>query len=137
MPLKIGSVDVLFGPVSPPETEHSFYNGFKPSVQTLPKGHKRYERSRAFSVETIYERDVEIPMRDGTILRADVFRPANAKEHVPALLPWSPYGKTGTGMLIAPKQTQETNAESRWCALGNDSCPYWYTLRLAIRLRKV
>jgi uncharacterized protein len=99
MSLKVGNIDVLFGPLSPPEAEHSFYNGFNPSTQTLPAGHKRYPRSRVFPVATIYERDVEIPMRDGKILRADVFRPADANGPVPALLPWSPYGKTGTGKL--------------------------------------
>jgi uncharacterized protein len=99
MSLKVGSIDILFGLISPPEAEHSFYNGFKPSVQILPKGHKRFDRSRAFAVDTVYERDVEIPMRDGALLRADIFRPADAKEAVPALIPWSPYGKTGTGEL--------------------------------------
>jgi predicted acyl esterase len=97
MPLKIGNIDVLQVAITTPEAPESFYNGFKPSIQTLSKGHKRLERSRPFSVETIYERDVKIPMRDGVLLRADVFRPANEKEKVPAILPWSPYGKSGTG----------------------------------------
>ena len=97
MSLKIGNMDVLHVPITAPEAPDSFYNGFNPSMQTLPKGHKRFERSRPFSVETIYERDVEIPMRDGVVLRADVFRPADEKGKVPAILPWSPYGKSGTG----------------------------------------
>ncbi|KAK4539777.1 hypothetical protein LTR36_010365 [Oleoguttula mirabilis] len=37
-------------------------------------------------------------MRDGTILRADIFRP-HGSEQVPAMLVWSPYGKTGAGMI--------------------------------------
>jgi hypothetical protein len=119
MSLKVGNIDVLFGPLSPPEAEHSFYNGFNPSTQTLPARHKRYPRSRAFPVATIYERDVEIPMRDGKILRADVFRPADASGPVPALLPWSPYGKTGTGKLpwpAAPRQFADwyLQAERGW-----------------------
>jgi hypothetical protein len=37
-------------------------------------------------------------MRDGTKIYADIFRlAAHADVKVPALLPWSPYGKTGQG----------------------------------------
>ena len=97
MSQKVGEIEVLHEPISPPEAPDSFYNGFSPSVQVLPKGHKRYSRSRPFPLATIFERDVEIPMRDGAILRADIFRPADETERVPAIIPWSPYGKTGTG----------------------------------------
>ena len=86
----------LLREISPPEAPDSFYAGFSPSIQVLPKGHKRYPQSRPFPVAAIYERDLEIPVRDGTILRADIFRPEGT-ESVPAILPWSPYGKSGTG----------------------------------------
>lgn len=37
-------------------------------------------------------------MRDGVTIYTDIFRPANTDhEKVPALIAWSPYGKTGTG----------------------------------------
>jgi hypothetical protein len=37
-------------------------------------------------------------MRDGVRLYADIFRPASSdQEGVPAILPWSPYGKSGAG----------------------------------------
>ena len=97
MALNVGGIDVLHVPITAPGAPDSFYNGFNPSVRILPKGHKRFERSRSFSVETIYEQDVEIPLRDGIVLRADIFRPADGKAKIPALLPWSPYGKSGTG----------------------------------------
>jgi predicted acyl esterase len=86
----------LLREISSPEAPDSFYAGFNPSIQTLLKGHKRHPRSRPFPVATIYERDVQIPMRDGSILRADIFRPEDTGS-VPAILPWSPYGKSGTG----------------------------------------
>ncbi len=48
------------------------------------------------------ERDVAVPMRDGVLLRADVWRPAAEGRH-PTLVYRTPYGKTGTsdGALVA------------------------------------
>ena len=43
------------------------------------------------------ERDVAIPMRDGIILRANLFRP-DARGHFPALVHRTPYGKTQRGV---------------------------------------
>ena len=101
MPSRVGNIDVIQLNISPPEAPDSYYGGFHPSVTILPAGHKRFPRSRPFPVETIYERDVEIPMRDGVILRADVFRPnVGESKLVPALLPYSPYGKSGTGEKV-------------------------------------
>ena len=44
--------------------------------------------------ETVREKNVEIPMRDGTILRADITRP-DAAGAFPALLERTPYNKDG------------------------------------------
>ena len=55
----------------------------------LPKPLKdEYRRSTSVASQT----NVEIPMRDGVILRADVYRPAGAGRH-PVLLQRIPYGK--------------------------------------------
>ena len=55
----------------------------------IPKPVKdEYRRSTSVSSQT----NVEIPMRDGVILRADVYRPAGAGRH-PVLLQRIPYGK--------------------------------------------
>ncbi|ROS38437.1 CocE/NonD family hydrolase [Amycolatopsis thermoflava] len=53
---------------------------------------------------TVVERDVPIPMRDGVVLRADVYRPA-ASPPVPVLLERTPYGKNNyltSGMPLDP-----------------------------------
>src|SRR5689334_17916674 len=42
--------------------------------------------------KTVVERNVAIPMRDGTILRADVVRPATEGKY-PVLVQRTPYGK--------------------------------------------
>lgn len=77
---------------------HFRYNGFKPGTTTLPAGHLKEPGRKAFPIDVLYERDCAIPMRDKIRIYADVFRPTNSNvEKVPALIPWSPYGKTGTG----------------------------------------
>src|SRR5690349_5076883 len=43
----------------------------------------------------VVERDVPIPMRDGTVLRADVWRPAAEGRH-PAILQRTPYDRANT-----------------------------------------
>jgi predicted acyl esterase len=42
--------------------------------------------------DVLFERDIAVPMRDGTRLRANVFRPAGERR-VPALMSVTPYGK--------------------------------------------
>ena len=44
-------------------------------------------------MKLLTEIDVEIPMRDGTVLRADIYRPIRA-EPVPVLVVRTPYGKS-------------------------------------------
>ncbi|KAL3473184.1 Alpha/Beta hydrolase protein [Aspergillus californicus] len=71
-----------------------------PGSFVLPKGFRTTEGARAFQAATIWERDVKIPTRDGTILRADIFRPVESDTaKIPVILAWSPYGKSGTGFF--------------------------------------
>jgi predicted acyl esterase len=80
------------------ETTSYNYQGFHPSTQTLRAGYVKDAGRRAFGVDTIFDRDVEIVVRDGARLFSDIFRPATSEtEPVPALIPWSPYGKSGVG----------------------------------------
>lgn len=97
MSYHVGSIEVLHRPTAPVDSAGSHYAGFQPSMTVLPAGHRKDEGCRAFPVSTTFERDVAIPMRDGTRLRADIFRPNDVSGKVPALLAWSPYGKSGAG----------------------------------------
>lgn len=92
----IGGIDVIFAPTN--QEYHHYWTEFKPSKTILPQGWQREPGRRALRDAIIWEKDVAIAMRDGTVLRGDVFRSAD-KDGVPlpALLPWSPYGKTGSG----------------------------------------
>lgn len=92
----IAGFDVAFADAKP--NFHHWWTEFKPSTQRLPKGWKREPDRLALKEDLIWEKDVSIPLRDGVCLRADVFRPAKLEgQKLPALLPWSPYGKTGSG----------------------------------------
>jgi predicted acyl esterase len=67
-----------------------------PSSVLLPAGHAKFPKSRSFSSDVRYEHNQSFPMRDGCSLSVDVFRPVSG-EPVPAIIMWSPYGKSGTG----------------------------------------
>lgn len=91
-------IQVLLCPTTPCESPQARYKGVKPGSITLPKGFQKEPGLRAFEAETTFDRDIEVPLRDGIKLRADVFHPANDAK-VPAILIWSPYGKTGSGFF--------------------------------------
>lgn len=83
-----------------PAPKHPLFNfsGFEPSKTVIRKGHVRSPGKKAFPIDVVFDRDVAIPMRDGVKIYADIFRPVDSDtKKVPALIPWSPYGKTGTG----------------------------------------
>ncbi|KAJ5901239.1 alpha/beta-hydrolase [Penicillium tannophilum] len=96
MSLKVGSIEVLQCPVKDPESSDPRYDGPEPSFTILEKGFRKDPDAAAFQAATIFEKDVKLSLRDGVKIRADIFRP-NDDVKVPALIAWSPYGKTGRG----------------------------------------
>ena len=85
---------------TPPEEHPVFtYHGFHPGKKTvLSQGHVRFPGHRAFTTDVLLEQDMAIPLRDGIKIYTDIFRPVDSDTTpVPAIIPWSPYGKTGTG----------------------------------------
>ena len=68
------------------------YDGFKQCSTILEKGHTRRRGVRPLPCAMHYDRDVPIKLRDGVTIYTDVFRPVT-DEKVPAILPYSPYGK--------------------------------------------
>lgn len=106
---QIGGIDVTFTPSN--RGFHNYWTSFRPSTKViLRKGWQREPGFRTLSEPIIWEKDVPITMRDGTTLRGDIFRPL-AKDGVPlpALLPWSPYGKTGSGSYLSAFMSREVN----------------------------
>jgi putative CocE/NonD family hydrolase len=79
------------------------------------------------------EKDVAVPARDGTFLRADVFRPAEPGPHHPVLMVHGPYGKdihfedfnAHAYALVDeadPFMTWETPNPEWWVPAGTRSC---------------
>lgn len=83
---------------SPPDHPLYRYKAFEKSNSILQKGHVGFPGARAFGVDVAFDRNVSIVMRDGITLHADAFRPVTSDTSpVPVIIPWSAYGKTGTG----------------------------------------
>jgi len=71
----------------------------------LPRGWKR-EGRRPLPEPIVWLKDVAVELRDGIKIRADIFLPASKEnERLPALVPWSPYGKTGSGVIFSHEFT--------------------------------
>ncbi|KAK5052760.1 hypothetical protein LTR84_002626 [Exophiala bonariae] len=98
MAFKVGSIEVIQTPLRPCEDDPNYDNP-DPSRTLLSKGHRKNPVYAAFQADTIFEKDVQIPLRDGSQIRADIFRPADEGHKVPALVAWSPYGKSGRGFF--------------------------------------
>jgi putative CocE/NonD family hydrolase len=96
MPQTVAGIEVQLTSLAPSKEIHGEIPAPQPSTTTLPAGHRKSPGFRALPTPITFDRDIEIPLRDGVRLRADVFRPASDSK-VPALVAWGPYGKTGSG----------------------------------------
>lgn len=75
------------------------YRGFCPGQTLLKKGDVFAEGHMPYLCDIIFERDVAIPMRDGILLYADIFRPVT-EEPVPVLINSSTFGKGGSYVTL-------------------------------------
>lgn len=91
-------IEVLFRKAAPIEAPEARYPGFHPGVTILQKGFVKKEGALPLPCDILFERDVAVTLRDGTVIYTDVFRPV-AGANLPAIIAWSPYGKEG-GMTL-------------------------------------
>ncbi|KAI5264835.1 alpha/beta-hydrolase [Aureobasidium subglaciale] len=89
-------MDVLWTKATPNEAPGSNYKPFGPSETILAKGTQHSKGGLSLPCDIKVEREVQLTLRDGVKIYADVFRPAT-DEKVPAIINWAPYGKGGTG----------------------------------------
>ena len=81
------------------------------------------------NADIILERDVDIPMRDGAILKADVFRPAKAGQY-PAIMNLGPYQKEK--LWVTPPDLEEPpNEHMNWETVN----PLWWVPKGYIAIR--
>ena len=83
----VSNIEVALTSLSPSKQIHGEIPPPRPGTTTLPAGHLKSPGSRPLPTEIVFDRDIEIPLRDGSRLRADVF------------MVWGPYGKTGSSPL--------------------------------------
>lgn len=98
MARKVGNISVIPRAVVPCGTPGAKYLGPKASSYIILIGFQRIPINRPFHVLSRFDRDIDIPLRHGVKLLADIFCLVHNKK-VPALLVWSPYGKSGAGFF--------------------------------------
>ncbi|KAL3475858.1 hydrolase CocE/NonD family protein [Aspergillus californicus] len=87
--------DARWIPASPLDSS-THYPGFRPDSKVLPRGLVHKEGHLPLPCDILLEQDLEVPMRDGVRLYADIYRPPNSKPAtLPAILAFSPFGKQG------------------------------------------
>lgn len=89
-----GDVDVIWSEANPPDSPSAKWRGFAPGRTVLASGSVHAPGGLPLPCDIVFERDVEVTLRDGTRIFVDVYRPVT-DDPVPALVAWSPYGKQG------------------------------------------
>ncbi|KAJ0423057.1 Alpha/Beta hydrolase protein [Aspergillus carlsbadensis] len=69
-----------------------------PQTFGLPAGHRSKPDCRALPSPIVVDQDQILTLRDGTTIRADIYRPKTDNK-VPAIIMWGAYGKSGSGPL--------------------------------------
>ena len=70
------------------------YPPLNPCSYVLAKGSVQKEGAMPLGADVLVEVDVPVKLRDGTVIRTDVYRPTGGGK-CPAIIGWSPYGKRG------------------------------------------
>lgn len=85
-------IEVIFDPTTPLSASEPPVPPVDTKTVELKKGYVHVEGALALTCDITFEQDVAIPLRDGTILYGDIFRPTNEK-NVPIILAYTPYCK--------------------------------------------
>lgn len=95
------SIQVLWRDLTRPKNGAEYYEDGNAFRKHIKAGWRKEPGLAAFQTDTVWDKDVAIAMRDGVEIRVDVFRPADTEQvKVPALIAWSPYGKSGRGQCF-------------------------------------
>lgn len=89
-------------PLVPNSERYGLLSNFEPGMRTLKAGTQLAPAFRELPVDIVFEKDVAVALRDGTVTHIDVFRPVGT-EPVPVIVAFSPYGK-GQGTSSSAKR---------------------------------
>ncbi len=90
----ISGIEVIYRKAAP--VEKTGYPGLKEETYVLRKGSVQAEGVMPLPCDIRVDRDVPIALRDGTVVRVDIYRPVEGKD-CPIVMWWAPYGKRGAG----------------------------------------
>lgn len=95
-------VQAAYKRIKAPTIGENGYVGFQPGkTEILGPGWNGFDAKPLKSVIRI-DHDVEIVVRDGCRIYADVYRPADTVDKIPAVLSWSFYGKKYSALDMLP-----------------------------------
>lgn len=102
-------VEIIYKKIRPPQVGENGYAGFTPGRWERIKAGSSREgwdggMAKALPCDIIIDHDVEIVVRDGTRLYADLVRPADYDAKMPFIVSWSPFGKKYSGHHFLPKR---------------------------------
>lgn len=118
------------------ESNTGHFSAFDPGTRLLPAGFQVDSKFMPLPVDIILDKDVAVTLRDGTTIYVDVYRPANV-DKVPAIVGWSPYGKSRGNAPIYVRIFETLGMDTRivsglmrfegpdpafWCARGYAIC---------------
>lgn len=86
------NIDLKFTKCVP--VEQSMYPGLNESSYILKKGTVVKEGAMPLPCDVLVEQDVPVALRDGVVIRVDVFRPTDTAD-CPVIMWYAPYGKRG------------------------------------------
>ena len=123
-------------PLSPDSDRYGLLSGFEPGSKTLLAGTKLAEQFLELQSDIIFDKDVAVALRDGTVTYVDIFRPVTDTP-VPVIIAFSPYGK-GQGSassamgvfnlvglnnnIVSGLQKFEGPDPAYWCSHGYAVC---------------
>lgn len=97
--LRREQIEIPYIPLPPLSSPLANYAGFHPGETLLPRGYTLEPGRMPLATDTVYQRDVAIRLRDGTVVYADIYRPVG-KARVPVILSYGPAGKRGQNNLL-------------------------------------
>lgn len=96
-------IEVLYRKAPPINDPRAKYPGFNPGKTILRKGTVKEKGRLPLPCDIIWERDVAVTLRDGTVIYTDIFRPTTDEKY-PAIIAWSPYGKMNSGVTTIARE---------------------------------